>query len=240
MRVGFPVLITFLSIAGVASAEPPSVTRGNKAGHQSAMVDLSEVSPINLSPVPMRFGGPIAPPERSGLVQVGDKGTHAQEGAGIASREVALAMPETQTDRPAAGRRVQERMDMRHVLMSLEPALRGCAGRGGATPAMNLTVKLSVTPAGTVESSEVIDGSSARPELSACIAAVGASARFRAPGGVGASMLIPVSLPAQAEQTSPPTITGPVDPPAASTEASPRGTLPPSEVPSQATKATSP
>jgi hypothetical protein len=206
MRTAISVFVTLLSLAATAAAEPTPKAPAPRASHdhgatkETPMVDLSQVSQNVASPVPMASGGPLSPVTRDAMTKIGDARMHSGAGAGAASREVTLAVPEKQhTERPAAGRRVQERMDARRVLAALEPSFVACAARGvTASPAMTLTLKLSVAPSGEVESAEVVDGLSPRSELAACVASVGVTAHFHAPGGVGASMVIPVSLPAHA------------------------------------------
>lgn len=224
------ILSLFSAVAFVslpAAAEPTRATNSDEPAvkaaldRQAANIDLSHADQLSVpaSNVPSAPGVGMSAPHGDGVRSITDTNARASRAAG-ATRGVALSASGG-GERPLAGVRVQQRMDSHQVIASLEPTLRACAQRShiSMAPATTVTVRLSVNPNGEVEGVKVVDRAGARDEVLACVVDVASNARFRAPSGAGAALIVPVILPAKtpslAVAVSPAAATPPASAPAA-------------------------
>lgn len=194
-----------LSLVAPAFADPPpkaapdgtyQVATRAALAREPTIADLSHAERAADAPAPGTTGGSPAPVVAGGLERIGDGRSRAPSASTQPAREIALARADAPAERPMAGRRVHERMDARRVLAALEPELLRCGAQGVSSTPIQLVLKLSVTAAGEVERASVADAARASAPVVACLSTVASSARFRSPGGLGASLVVPVSLPA--------------------------------------------
>ncbi len=138
--------------------------------------------------------------EGRGLADIHVAQSHASGRAGTA-RDVQLTVaPDAKAARPVATVRMQRRMNVDRAMASVATAIEACrasagAGAGVGVGVATVAVQLDVSATGEVEKAEMasMKGSMAKPVVSCVLAALG-NARFGAPGPMGASLTVPVSL----------------------------------------------
>jgi len=112
-------------------------------------------------------------------------------------REVTLVAvaPGTKTPKPVANVRMQRKMGVDRTLASLAPAFEACRAHAPAGTNGTIAIQLEVAPTGQVEHAEVttVRGSLGQP-VAACVVAAFSAVTFAAPGGLGATLTVPVTL----------------------------------------------
>lgn len=142
-------------------------------------------------------GGAIAPSNDRGLAQI-HSGTTSQSAASSGRlREVELAADKAKTSRPVATPRALRKMNADRAMAAVEPQIRACATASTATSPTTFPIRLSVSPTGEVESSELASGGRAPAPVLACVVQALGKARFASPGAAGASLVLPVTVPAR-------------------------------------------
>lgn len=149
----------------------------------------------------------VAPVTKGGLTRVGaTKGT-ATATAGPAREVTVRAVPDKKVERPLATQRVLRRMNAER--MSFTTEMQTCANEVGTSAPTTVILRLSVTPEGAVEHVELATPTAqatapatapapAQPLIDCVVGAV-SNARFRAPGGAGATVALRVEVPAAAK-----------------------------------------
>lgn len=140
-------------------------------------------------------GGAIAPSNDRGLAQV-HTGTSSQGAASSGRlREVELADKAAKTSRPVATPRALRKMNADRAMAAVDPQIRACATLPTAT---TFPLRLSVTPTGEVETTELANTGRVPAAMLACVVQAVGKARFASPGAAGASVVLPVTVPARA------------------------------------------
>lgn len=150
---------------------------------------------------PTGSGLAVAPSSAHGLGQIHGALTTSGDGAAGRSRDVDLAAPgkpasAAKPARPAATPRTLRRMSSDRVLASIDTNVRACATESTSPASTSLMMRISVAPSGEVESAELSPGVRVAPALLKCVVNVMGAARFGAPGGAGATVIVPVTIPA--------------------------------------------
>lgn len=151
-------------------------------------------------------GAAIAPSAR-GLAQV--HGGLVADGARVAgrSREVEMSAAKAgaaaKVVRPAPTPRVLRKMSPERVVASIDPQVRACASASSTVAPTSFGLRVSVGPGGEVESSELASTLRVSPALLACVANAVSAARFGAPGAMGASVVLPITVPGRAAAAIP-------------------------------------
>lgn len=154
------------------------------------------------TPAPSPAAAPTAiveAQEGRGLADIHVAQSNASGRAGTA-REVQLnAVAPGKAARPVATVRMQRKMNVDRAMASVATAIEACrasAGTAGAGSSVaTVGVQLDVSATGEVEKAEMtsMKGSMAKPAVACVLAALG-NVRFGAPGPMGASLTVPVSL----------------------------------------------
>lgn len=148
----------------------------------------SNAAPVVVS---TRAGGPVNLSGGRNLARIADSGARADKGAGSTRAIEIASAAAAATERPVAGPRMLTRMNVAGVLGALDAALQECGGRAAPTPAARIGLRISVTPAGAVESADPVGPAPVHADVLACVVSVITAARFRAPGAAPAAARAP-------------------------------------------------
>lgn len=222
-RVALALLVTTLSApafaadeakpeAAPAADQAPTKTTHERSAPVAVSAALQRATQANLKALATDASGSegteLAVTSRGGEVERastslaavhGSTETHAAAVAGSA-RDVRMEVPKAPTApvaRPPATPRMLRRMNVERVVASLGPALDRCAtttDAGRARPAGTALLRASVAPNGTVEATEVVAAGGLSPEVLTCAEEAVRGSKLGAPGGAGASVVLPVHV----------------------------------------------
>jgi hypothetical protein len=130
------------------------------------------------------------------LASVARTTAQANAGAGAAKGEqgprAEADAPTAPTTKPLAGPRMLRRMDAQRVLQSLQDAFAACYTRSDSHSAGGVVIRANTSATGQVESTEVASQEGLPLGVVQCISDRVREVRFRAPGGSGLAVLVPV------------------------------------------------
>jgi len=199
------IALTLLVVAAVSVALP-------------AAADEAEPGPAAATGT----GAALAPSNTHTLAHV--HGGLTADSARVAGRSRDVTMtptnPGAKVARPAPTPRVLRRMTPERVVASVDPAVRACASESTAVAPTTFGLRISVAPGGEVEGAELASPGRVAPALIACAVRAVSAARFGAPGPAGASIVLPITVPARAAapvvaDTTSVTVTAPASVPVA-------------------------
>ena len=104
--------------------------------------------------------------------------------------------------RPAPSPRVLRRLGSERVVASIGPAIAACASESRSNAPTAFGVRVSIGPEGEVESTEVASPVRPPPALVACVVKAVSASRFGSPGAAGASIVVPITVPARTASTA--------------------------------------
>jgi hypothetical protein len=129
------------------------------------------------------------------LASVGTTTAQANAGAGAAKSEQG---PHAASDvtvgatKPLAGPRALRRMDAERVMLSLQDAFVGCYTRSDSRSSGSVVIRANTSGTGQVESTEVASQEGLPWGVVQCVSDRVRELHFRAPGGNGLAVLVPV------------------------------------------------
>jgi hypothetical protein len=143
-------------------------------------------------------GAAVAPTPDRDLARI--HGKLNAEGTRVAGQSRDVQMTPTKTtatavQRPAATPRTLRKMNGDRAMAAVDPAIRACAVENTATTPTTIALRLSVGPSGEVESVEPATAARVPAPLLSCVVGAVTSAKFGAPGPIGASLVLPVTVP---------------------------------------------
>lgn len=196
------IAITLLALAGVTFTLPAFADE--PASPSAPKVAAPAVAPAQAQAPGV--GGPVAPTNANGLSRL--HGGLTADGARAAgrSREVEMAAdangPAGKPVRPAPSPRVLRRLGSERVVASIGPAIAACASESRSNAPTAFGVRVSIGPEGEVESTEVASPVRPPPALVACVVKAVSASRFGSPGAAGASIVVPITVPARTASTA--------------------------------------
>jgi len=139
----------------------------------------------------------IAPSAGHGLGQI--HGGTTADGARTAgsARDVELSAKGAagKVVRPQPTPRTLRRMSSDRVLASIDANARACATDNPSAQPKTVELRVSIAPSGEIEGAESSASAKVAPALLACVVKTVTAARFGAPGGQGASIVLPLTIP---------------------------------------------
>jgi hypothetical protein len=100
-------------------------------------------------------------------------------------------------------------MSPERVASAIDPAVRACAPLSATASATSFGVRVSVSPDGAVEDTDLAGATRVAPALLACVVRAINTAKFGAPGAAGASVVLPITVPGHTLTAAAPTAAEP-------------------------------
>ncbi len=184
-----------------AASDPVAVAAALKRTDQAQLKALPEGQAGNdgtAIDVSSRSAGVTTQDSATGLADV--HGTTKGQAVAVAgsARDVAVKdQTVASAPKPQASPRQLRRMNVERVVVALGPAFQTCADSAQGTKptaSSSAVVVAEVSPTGSVDVANVATSSGVSTDVLACVAREVRGAKFGAPGGVGATVAVPVAF----------------------------------------------